>query len=100
MSKSAFLYLVMLSVGSFSPVWAGNFSIPEEDIARLSNLYRSAKSVINEADVLRQNLDTQQIQIDSLTASIDSFEKEKFSNTIQPLITIASNNGFLYMKNE
>ncbi len=29
--------------------------------------------------------------------SIDSFEKEKFSNTIQPLLTIASNNGFLYM---
>jgi hypothetical protein len=29
--------------------------------------------------------------------SIDAFEKEKFSNTIQPLITIASNNGFLYM---
>ena len=29
--------------------------------------------------------------------TIDSFEKEKFSNTIQPLITIASNNGFLFM---
>lgn len=29
--------------------------------------------------------------------SIDSFEKEKFSNTIQPMITIASNNGFLFM---
>ena len=29
--------------------------------------------------------------------NIDSFEKEKFSNTIQPLITIASNNGFLFM---
>ena len=29
--------------------------------------------------------------------SIDSFEKENFSNTIQPLLTIASNNGFLYM---
>lgn len=29
--------------------------------------------------------------------NIDSFEKEKFSNTIQPLITIASNNGFLLM---
>jgi hypothetical protein len=27
----------------------------------------------------------------------DSFEKEKFSNTIQPLLTIASNNGFQYM---
>ena len=27
----------------------------------------------------------------------DSFEKDKFSNTIQPLITIASNNGFLFM---
>jgi hypothetical protein len=27
----------------------------------------------------------------------DVFEKEKFSNTIQPLITIASNNGFLFM---
>ncbi len=29
--------------------------------------------------------------------TIDRFEKEKFSNTIQPLITIASNNGFLFM---
>lgn len=29
--------------------------------------------------------------------TIDCFEKEKFSNTIQPLITIASNNGFLFM---
>lgn len=29
--------------------------------------------------------------------NIDSFEKDKFSNTIQPLITIASNNGFLFM---
>lgn len=29
--------------------------------------------------------------------NIDSFDKEKFSNTIQPLITIASNNGFLFM---
>lgn len=29
--------------------------------------------------------------------NIDEFDKEKFSNTIQPLITIASNNGFLYM---
>ena len=29
--------------------------------------------------------------------NIDNFEKEKFSNTIQPLITIASNNGFLFM---
>jgi hypothetical protein len=29
--------------------------------------------------------------------NIDSFEKEKFSNTIQPLITIANNNGFLFM---
>lgn len=28
---------------------------------------------------------------------IDAFEKDKFSNTIQPLITIASNNGFLFM---
>lgn len=28
---------------------------------------------------------------------IASFEKEKFSNTIQPLITIASNNGFSFM---
>jgi hypothetical protein len=36
----------------------------------------------------------------SIFPNIDSFEKEKFSNTIQPLITIASNNGFLYMKNE
>ena len=29
--------------------------------------------------------------------NIDNFEKDKFSNTIQPLITIASNNGFLFM---
>ena len=29
--------------------------------------------------------------------NIDVFEKDKFSNTIQPLITIASNNGFLFM---
>lgn len=29
--------------------------------------------------------------------SIDSFEKEKFANTIQPLLTIANNNGFLYL---
>lgn len=29
--------------------------------------------------------------------SIDSFEKEQFSNTIQPLLTIANNNGFLYL---
>lgn len=27
----------------------------------------------------------------------DVFEKDKFSNTIQPLLTIASNNGFLFM---
>jgi 5-methylcytosine-specific restriction endonuclease McrA len=30
--------------------------------------------------------------------NIDSFEKNKFSNTIQPLITIAANNGFEFMK--
>lgn len=30
---------------------------------------------------------------------INSFEKQKFSNTIQPLITIANNNGFSFMKN-
>jgi hypothetical protein len=36
----------------------------------------------------------------SIFPNLESFEKEKFSNTIQPLITIASNNGFLYMKNE
>jgi hypothetical protein len=30
--------------------------------------------------------------------SIETFEKEKFSNTIQPLLTIASNNGFQYMQ--
>ena len=29
--------------------------------------------------------------------NIDSFEKEKFSNTILPLITIANNNGFSYL---
>lgn len=29
--------------------------------------------------------------------NIDAFAKDKFSNTIQPLITIASNNGFLFM---
>jgi hypothetical protein len=34
----------------------------------------------------------------NIFSTIESFEKEKFSNTIQPLITIANNNGFLYMK--
>lgn len=29
--------------------------------------------------------------------SVEIFEKEKFANTIQPLITIASNNGFLFL---
>ncbi len=29
--------------------------------------------------------------------SYDKFDKDKFTNTIQPLITIASNNGFLFM---
>ena len=29
--------------------------------------------------------------------NIETFEKQTFSNTIQPLITIASNNGFLFM---
>jgi hypothetical protein len=29
--------------------------------------------------------------------SIDTFEREKFSSTIQPLLTIANNNGFPYM---
>lgn len=29
--------------------------------------------------------------------SIDAFEKDRFSNTIQPLLTIANNNGFLFM---
>ena len=33
----------------------------------------------------------------TIMPSIEAFEKEKFSNTIQPLITIASNNGFLFM---
>lgn len=33
----------------------------------------------------------------SIFPSIDSFEKEKFANTIQPLLTIANNNGFLYL---
>lgn len=33
----------------------------------------------------------------SIFSNIDNFEKERFSNTIQPLITIASNNGFLFM---
>jgi hypothetical protein len=33
----------------------------------------------------------------TILPNIDVFEKEKFSNTIQPLITIASNNGFLFM---
>jgi len=36
----------------------------------------------------------------SIFSNIDSFEKEKFSKTIQPLIIIASNNGFLFMKDE
>lgn len=30
--------------------------------------------------------------------SLDDFSKDKFRETIQPLITIASNNGFLFMK--
>lgn len=29
--------------------------------------------------------------------NLDTFEKEKFSTTIQPLLTIANNNGFLFM---
>ena len=33
----------------------------------------------------------------NIFSNIESFEKEKFSNTIEPLITIASNNGFLFM---
>ncbi|MCZ8228570.1 HNH endonuclease domain-containing protein [Flavobacterium sp.] len=33
----------------------------------------------------------------SIFPNINVFEKEKFSNTIQPLITIANNNGFLFM---
>lgn len=32
-------------------------------------------------------------------SSIDTFDKNKFSDTIQPLITIAHNNGFLYLNN-
>jgi hypothetical protein len=36
----------------------------------------------------------------SIFPNIDSFEKDKFLNTIQPLITIASNNGFMFMNNE
>lgn len=31
--------------------------------------------------------------------NIDEFEKDKFSRTIQPLLTIANNNGFSYMNN-
>lgn len=31
--------------------------------------------------------------------NLDEFKKETFSNTIQPLLTIANNNGFLYMDN-
>lgn len=33
----------------------------------------------------------------TILPSIDTFDKEKFANTIQPLLTIANNNGFLYM---
>ena len=33
----------------------------------------------------------------TIFTTIDSFEKEKFANTIRPLITIANNNGFLFM---
>jgi hypothetical protein len=29
--------------------------------------------------------------------SIEHFEKEKFVNTIQPLLTIANNNGFQFL---
>jgi hypothetical protein len=32
--------------------------------------------------------------------NLDAFEKEKFSSTIQPLLTIASNNGFAFMTND
>ena len=35
--------------------------------------------------------------VEDLIESIDSFVKEQFSNTIQPLLTIANNNGFLYL---
>ncbi|WP_264550006.1 hypothetical protein [Flavobacterium sp. N2820] len=34
----------------------------------------------------------------TIFSNIDAFEKEKFSNTIQPLLTIANNNGFQYMQ--
>lgn len=33
----------------------------------------------------------------TILPSIDTFDKDKFANTIQPLLTIANNNGFLYM---
>jgi len=36
----------------------------------------------------------------SIFSNIDSFDKKKLSKTIQPLIIIASNNGFLFMKDE
>lgn len=71
-----FFCVFMLSFFLLSPVLAGDFSIPEDDISRLSKLYQSAQLVISEADALRQNLDVQQVQVGSLTASIDNFEKE------------------------
>lgn len=36
-------------------------------------------------------------EFSTIFPNIDDFERNKFSSTIQPLITIASNNGFLYM---
>ncbi len=36
----------------------------------------------------------------TIFSSLDTFNKERFKETIQPLIIIASNNGFSYMKDE
>jgi hypothetical protein len=36
----------------------------------------------------------------TIFSSLDAFNKERFKETIQPLIIIASNNGFSYMKDE
>lgn len=50
-------------------------------------------------EINKQN-DCKSIYMDEYLAifpNLDAFDKEKFSNTIQPLITIASNNGFLFM---
>ena len=52
-------------------------------------------------DILSKKPQPSKLLEDYLTIFSDigeSFTKEKFRETIQPLITIASNNGFEFMK--